>query len=103
MLLGAGAIGSFVCAGLEGHDGPVLAVDVDAERLETARALGATDTATREPDGRAPTTCATWWTGERTSCFETSGVPGAVERAFALTARGGTVLLVGLNRAPTSR
>ena len=34
--------------------------------------------------------------------FETSGVPGAVERAFALTARGGTVVLVGLNSAPTT-
>ena len=33
------------CAGLEGHDGPVLAIDVDAGRLEAARALGATRTA----------------------------------------------------------
>ena len=51
VLLGAGAIGSFVCAGLERHDGPVLAVDVDAGRLEAARALGATDTALVSPVG----------------------------------------------------
>ena len=49
VLLGAGAIGSFVCAGLEGHDGPVLAIDVDAGRLDAARALGATDTALVSP------------------------------------------------------
>src|SRR5207245_4070145 len=30
--------------------------------------------------------------------FETSGTQGAAERAFALAVRGGTVLLVGLNK-----
>ena len=32
--------------------------------------------------------------------FETSGALGAAERAFALAARGGTVVLVGLNPKP---
>jgi (R,R)-butanediol dehydrogenase/meso-butanediol dehydrogenase/diacetyl reductase len=32
--------------------------------------------------------------------LETSGAVGAAERAFALAAGGGTVLLVGLNKTP---
>ncbi|KRF37268.1 zinc-dependent alcohol dehydrogenase [Nocardioides sp. Soil805] len=101
VLLGAGAIGSFVCAGLEGHDGPVLAVDVDAGRLEVARVLGATDTALVSP-AAGPDDVRDLVPDGADVVFETSGVPGAVERAFALTARGGTVLLVGLNSAPTT-
>ncbi|WP_457208111.1 zinc-dependent alcohol dehydrogenase [Nocardioides sp. P5_C9_2] len=101
VLLGAGAIGSFVCAGLEGHDGPVLAVDVDAGRLEVARELGATDTALVSPSA-GPDEVRELLQDGADVVFETSGVPGAVERAFALTARGGTVLLVGLNSAPTT-
>ncbi|WP_457190772.1 zinc-dependent alcohol dehydrogenase [Nocardioides sp. P5_E3] len=101
VLLGAGAIGSFVCAGLERHDGQVLAVDVDAGRLEAARALGATDTALVSPSA-GPDDLRDLVAGGADVVFETSGVPGAVERAFALTARGGTTVLVGLNSAPTT-
>ena len=36
VVLGAGAIGSFILAGLRGHDGPVVALDIDAGRLRTA-------------------------------------------------------------------
>lgn len=101
VLLGAGAIGSFVCAGLEGHDGPVLAIDVDAGRLEAARALGATATALVSPTA-GPDDVRDLVEGGADIVFETSGVPGAVERAFALTARGGTAVLVGLNSRPTT-
>jgi len=101
VLLGAGAIGSFVCAGLEDHDGPVLAIDVDAGRLEAARALGATETALVDR-AAGPDDVRDLVDGGADVVFETSGVPGAVERAFALTARGGTVVLVGLNSAPTT-
>ena len=101
VLLGAGAIGSFVCAGLEAHDGPVLAVDVDEGRLASARALGATDTALVDRSA-GPDDLQGLVDGGADVVFETSGVPGAVERAFALTARGGTVVLVGLNSAPST-
>jgi (R,R)-butanediol dehydrogenase/meso-butanediol dehydrogenase/diacetyl reductase len=101
VLLGAGAIGSFVCAGLEGHDGPVLAVDVDPARLEAARALGATDTVLISRSAGPDDVRGIVEDGADV-VFETSGVPGAVERALALTARGGTAVLVGLNTAPTT-
>jgi (R,R)-butanediol dehydrogenase/meso-butanediol dehydrogenase/diacetyl reductase len=99
VLLGAGAIGSFICAALNGHDGPVTAFDIDERRLEVASALGAARTCLIDhataaadlrdllPDGADV-------------IFETSGAAGAAERAFALAARGGTVVLVGLNPAP---
>lgn len=101
VLLGCGAIGSFVAAALHGHDGPVVGLDVDEARLATVRQLGAT--ATRlvprdgdppEPDDVVP--------GGADVVFETSGAPGAVQRALALVARGGTVVLVGLDSAPTA-
>ncbi len=103
VVLGAGAIGSFILAGLAGlrqgagHDGPVTALDVDPGRLEVARALGATAThlIDREasgddlrdlvPDGADVV-------------VESSGAPGAAARAIAMATRGAGVLLVGLTK-----
>ncbi len=99
LLLGVGAIGSFVLAGLDGHTGEVTAVDVDEARLDAARALGATSTVLLDraagehdvrdavPDGADVV-------------FETSGAAGSAARAFAATRRGGTTVLVGLHKQP---
>ncbi len=45
-IIGAGGIGSFIVAGAarRARDGRVVALDVDAERLSTAAALGAHET-----------------------------------------------------------
>jgi (R,R)-butanediol dehydrogenase/meso-butanediol dehydrogenase/diacetyl reductase len=98
VLLGAGAIGSFILAGLAGHDGRVIAVDVDPGRLTAASRLGATQTVLVRPDdpvtGLVP--------GGADVVIESSGVPGAAQRAAHLVAMGGTVLLVGLVQAPQS-
>jgi (R,R)-butanediol dehydrogenase / meso-butanediol dehydrogenase / diacetyl reductase len=99
LVLGAGAIGSFILAGLAGHDGEVVVVDVDPGRLEVARMLGATQThlVARDstlddlrdlPDGPVDLV------------VESSGAPGAAANALGLAARGGRVLLVGLVKAP---
>ena len=99
LLLGAGAIGSFVLAGLSRHDGRVVAADVARERLEAAKALGAshtvlidTDAGDEQFDGLFPDGAPV--------VFETSGVPGSAARALRLAARGGTVVLVGLTSTP---
>ena len=93
IVLGVGAIGSFVLAALRDHDGPVTAVDVDASRLPVARALGATGGHTVPRDGAGwPESLA----DPADVVFETSGAQGAAARAFAATARGGTTVLVGL-------
>ena len=99
VLLGVGAIGTFICSALAGHDGPVVALDIDAGRLEVARQVGATDTHLITPDATAADLRDLVPDGAQV-VFETSGVLGSAERAFALAARGGNVVLVGLNKTP---
>jgi (R,R)-butanediol dehydrogenase/meso-butanediol dehydrogenase/diacetyl reductase len=99
VLIGVGAIGSFICAGLAGHEGPIHAVDIDESRLEAARALGVTETHLTGADATA-TDLRDLVPEGADAVFETSGVLGAAERAFALAARGGRVVLVGLNKTP---
>jgi (R,R)-butanediol dehydrogenase/meso-butanediol dehydrogenase/diacetyl reductase len=97
VLLGVGAIGSFICSALAGHEGRVIAIDIEQSRLDVARSLGAddtmligTDTSSQELRDLLP--------GGANVVFETSGALGSAERAFALAARGGDVVLVGLNK-----
>ncbi len=97
VVLGAGAIGSFLLAGLSGHDGAVLAMDVDAGRLETARALGATETRLIDAGASADDLRSLIPEGADV-VIESSGALGSAQRAFALAARGGSVLLVGLTK-----
>ncbi len=99
VLLGAGAIGSFILAGLAGHDGPVTALDVDDSRLGVARTLGATETRVIDREA-TPQDVRDLVPDGADVVIESSGVPGAAARAFALAARGGTVLLVSLTKVP---
>lgn len=99
VLLGVGAIGSFICSALRDHDGPVVAVDIDPGRLDVARQLGATQTHLIEGDATAAELRDVVPGGAQV-VFETSGVMGSAERAFAMAARGGNVVLVGLNKTP---
>jgi (R,R)-butanediol dehydrogenase/meso-butanediol dehydrogenase/diacetyl reductase len=99
LLLGVGAIGSFICSALSGHDGPVVAMDIDEGRLSVARSLGATQVHLIEPDATPDDLRDVMPDGAET-VFETSGVLGSAERAFALATRGGNVVLVGLNKTP---
>lgn len=99
LLLGVGAIGSFICSALRSHDGPVIAVDIDAGRLEVARQLGATQTHLISPEATT-VDLQDMLTGPVDVVFETSGVMGAAERAFGVVKRGGNVVLVGLNKTP---
>lgn len=98
LLIGAGAIGSFVLAGLAGHDGAVIAVDVDQGRLETARVLGATDTVLVDPSDK-PDALHDLLPDGAEVVIESSGVPGSAQRALSIAARGGSVLLIGLIKA----
>ena len=104
VLLGSGAIGSFICCGLGEHRGPVIAVDIDERRLAIAEKLGATravlidrDTTTADLADRLAEALPE---GPPDVVFETSGTHASAERAFTLAARGGTVVLVGLNPNP---
>jgi (R,R)-butanediol dehydrogenase / meso-butanediol dehydrogenase / diacetyl reductase len=101
VLIGAGAIGSFILAGLAGHDGRVIAVDIDAGRLESARQLGATETCLVDPADSLESV-RVLIPGGADVVIESSGVPGAAQRACLLAARGASVLLVGLSKSPQS-
>jgi len=99
VLLGVGAIGAFVCAGLAGHDGEIIAMDVDQNRLDVAAKLGSTHGYRLDRDA-TPQDVRDLVRDGADVVFETSGVLGGAARAFALAARGGTVVLVGLNKTP---
>lgn len=100
---GAGAIGSFVIAGLKAAGaGAIVAVDIDPGRLETAAKLGADVTV--DASSTDPLEVVRELTGATLAdvCVEASGVPDGLTRVQRLTRRGGTVLLVGLPKGEVS-
>jgi (R,R)-butanediol dehydrogenase / meso-butanediol dehydrogenase / diacetyl reductase len=101
VLLGVGAIGSFILAGLAHHDGRVVAVDVDEERLRSASQLAAVETLLVRPDDPIDPVAQLVPSGADV-VIESSGAPGGAQRAINLVAPGGRVLLVGLVKVPQS-
>jgi (R,R)-butanediol dehydrogenase/meso-butanediol dehydrogenase/diacetyl reductase len=101
-VIGVGGIGSFIVAGAArgAAGGRIVAIDVDASRLATASALGATETA--DAAGRdLPQLLLELSDGVGFDVvIEASGAPHAPAAAIAGARRGGRVLLVGLHGAP---
>lgn len=99
VLLGAGAIGTFICIALQEYDVHVTAIDIEQSRLDAARKFGADQTILIDPSMSAEDLGATFGDGADV-VFETSGSKGAPTRAMALTRNGGTIILLGLNKTP---
>jgi (R,R)-butanediol dehydrogenase / meso-butanediol dehydrogenase / diacetyl reductase len=101
-VIGAGGIGSFIVAGAarRGVEGRVVAIDIDDERLTTARALGAGETANATGKDLAELLLELTDGVGFDIVVEASGSPHAPAAAIAGTRRGGRVLLVGLHGAP---
>ncbi|HKN97864.1 MAG TPA: alcohol dehydrogenase catalytic domain-containing protein [Pseudonocardiaceae bacterium] len=103
VVIGAGAIGSFILCGLA-QRGParIIALDVAHDRLRTAAALGATET--YDVADHDPVALVRDLTGGEGAplVIESSGAPGSAHRAVRMAARGGRVLLVGLAHEPQS-
>ncbi|MDP1720572.1 MAG: alcohol dehydrogenase catalytic domain-containing protein [Candidatus Nanopelagicaceae bacterium] len=99
IVLGVGAIGSFVCVALQPYDVEIIVMDIDPARLATATKLGADQTILIKPD-LSPTEIRALYPAQADVVFETSGAQGAVARGVALTRMGGTLLLMGLNKTP---
>ena len=76
-----------------------MAVDVNENRLAVARALGVPLTVLATPESGAAELL-DLLPDRADVVFETSGVTGAAARGFAVTAPGGTTVLVGLNKTP---
>ncbi len=100
-LLGVGGIGSLILAAAQAHGvSPILALDVDEQRLERAARLGASFLVnTRREDPAHAMRRLTGGVGADV-VIEASGAPHAPEQALTLVQRGGRVLLVGLQEAP---
>lgn len=99
LLIGAGAIGTFVLSGLKSLvDAEVTVVDFAGERLERAKRLGAdrvvgvSETSDEELRELFPLGADV--------VIEASGAPGQMQKALKLTKRGGTLLQVGLPSKP---
>lgn len=101
-VIGAGGIGSFIVAGASRRavDGRVVGIDIDDERLATARALGAGETANATGTDLAELLLELTDGSGFDIVIEASGAPGAPAAAIAGARRGGRVLLVGLHGAP---
>jgi 2-desacetyl-2-hydroxyethyl bacteriochlorophyllide A dehydrogenase len=99
IVLGVGAIGSFVCVALQEHNVEIIAMDIDANRLKTAEQLGASKTILIDRD-ISPADIKALFPSQADVVFETSGAPGGLARALGLTKMGGTLMMMGLNKTP---
>jgi len=110
VVIGAGGIGAFIVAGAAARKpGRLIAVDIDPDRLATARGLGAGETldarngdgARHDPAAHLAGLILAATNGEGAHVvIEASGAPHAPAAALTAARRGGRVLLVGLQSAP---
>ncbi len=101
LVTGCGPIGLFavgICKAAGASR--VIAVDVNARRLELARTMGAHDAVT-PAEAEAVVKRATDGHGVDVA-LEMSGVPSAVHQAFALTRPGGRVQMLGIPSQPVA-
>ncbi|GAB2756864.1 zinc-dependent alcohol dehydrogenase [Sinomonas soli] len=96
ILIGAGAIGSFVLTAVRSLAGIDLTViDFPGERLERARRLGATRVVEAGPTA-VDTVAEAIGGGGADVVIEASGAPGQLNTAISMVRDGGTILQVGL-------
>jgi alcohol dehydrogenase len=99
-VLGLGGVGQAAVLGAAARGAsPILAVDPVPAKQALAMELGATHACAPQ---EAAGLLASLTGGGSRWVFEAAGVPAVIEHAFALTARGGTTVSVGLP-APDSR
>lgn len=100
VLIGAGAIGTFVLSGLKFLvDSKVIVVDFAGERLDRAQRLGAAHVVAVDDDTEKNILELIGSAGADV-VIEASGAPGQINRAASWTRRGGTLLQVGLPSKP---
>ena len=101
-VIGLGGVGlSAVLGAAAAGAGRVVAIDLNAGKFETARAVGATDTLlASDPD--IVQTVRDITNGGVDHAIEMAGAPAAFDLAFAITRRGGTTATAGLSN-PNSR
>jgi (R,R)-butanediol dehydrogenase / meso-butanediol dehydrogenase / diacetyl reductase len=96
VLIGAGGIGLFVLSALVARGANVTVLDIEEDRLRTARDLGARQAL----DGRTAPDELVERLGGADAVLEASGAPGSPALAGRLVRRGGRLMLIGLQAAP---
>jgi (R,R)-butanediol dehydrogenase/meso-butanediol dehydrogenase/diacetyl reductase len=100
VVLGAGGIGAFIISACVSRGVAPIALDIDDDRLETARRLGAAHVA-NVADRDLVSAIREVGAGDGPHVIiEATGAPHAPGAAFEAVRRGGRVLLVGLQGAP---
>jgi threonine dehydrogenase-like Zn-dependent dehydrogenase len=100
-VIGVGGIGAFIVAAAVARGAsPLIAIDVDDARLETARSLGAHVSLNVRERSLADAILENSGGEGAHVVIEASGTPGAPAAALAAARRGGRVLIVGLQAAP---
>lgn len=96
LLIGAGAIGTFVLAGLKKlFSVEVVVLDFGGSRLERASRLGA-DQVVEVGEDSATRIAELFGSAGIDVVIEASGAPGQLQMAIGMVKRGGTILQVGL-------
>jgi propanol-preferring alcohol dehydrogenase len=90
---GVGGLGHMALQYARAFGATVVAVDINEERLETARELGAEHTVNAAEQDAAAAIKAL---GGADAAIATAATPAAFESAYAAMARGGTLVFVGL-------
>ena len=101
-VVGCGGVGLNLvqCAAVSGAH--VIAIDVNEQRLETARTLGAAQTVNPATAQRVDKVVRTLTDGGVDVAFEAIGTPKTIELAFSLLKRGGRLCVVGYSAEPVT-
>ena len=102
-IMGVGGIGSFILAAAHAQKlGPIIAIDIDDERLDKAAQLGAAHLVNaRSEDPIKVVHRLTEGLGVETF-IEASGAPPGPGTALAATQKGGHILIMGMQAEPRS-
>jgi threonine dehydrogenase-like Zn-dependent dehydrogenase len=100
-VIGVGGIGAFIVASAAAQGiSPLIAVDIDDERLAKARRLGATETLNARGRDLAGLILGRTDGEGAHVVIEASGAPESPAAAINATRRGGRILIVGLQSEP---
>lgn len=101
-VVGCGGVGLNLvqCAAVSGAH--VIAIDMNEQRLETARTLGAAQTVNPALVQRVDKVVRTLSDGGVDVAFEAIGTPQTIEMAFSLLKRGGRLCVVGYSAQPVT-
>jgi (R,R)-butanediol dehydrogenase/meso-butanediol dehydrogenase/diacetyl reductase len=100
VLFGLDGIGSLILVAARAQGSEVIAVDIDAERLMRAKALGATASVAIREEADTERLLRLIEEMDVRHLVEASGTPGGLLSALAVCPKGGRLVLVGLQPEP---